>query len=205
MPVAVKLCTGRCGEPKPIALFWLDANAPDGHMSRCIACEKEAREQAKEAKAAGERGEDPGKRGYFSPEERERRSALARRMHAEGRFGGALIGRAGGSAPRRRRITDAVLEHFRQPDEQELIIQTIRKALKGKNRNLGSRVAFQLLATEEKVAERERADRGGVFDPDSKTDDELREFLEQAFATMIARGEMPVDLELSDDAVQDIG
>lgn len=186
--------------------FWADAGAPDGHMSRCKTCEKNARRYREEAKASGALEGEPDRSGrmLLTPEERARRSQLARQLHAEGRFGGAVIGRAGGRAVRRHRLTDAVLEHFRQPEEQELVIQTIRKALKGKNKHLGARTAFDLLRMEEKIADRERADRGGAVDPAGMTQEELEEFVAQGLQAMIERGEIAPDVVLGDDAVYEV-
>lgn len=204
MPVRLRRCTGPCGDRYPVTHYWSDAGAPDGRMSRCPKCEKEARAAAREAKARGEVEGKPDRNGrvvVFTDEERQRRSDLAKRLHAEGRFGGAVIGANGGKAISRHRITDAVLEHFRQPEKQELVIKAVEGALKGKNKNLRLAAYRELRVTEEKQVERERADRGGAVDPASLNDDELRELVAQAVATMIDSGEI---IDLGDDSVQEI-
>lgn len=203
----MKRCSGPCGQSYPITHFWSDAGAPDGRMSRCPKCEKQARQERAEAKARGEVEGKPDRNGRvvaFSEEERQRRSDLAKRMHAEGRFGGSVIGARGGSAVRRHRITDAVLEHFRKPDKQDMVINAYESALKGKNKHLRLRAAEAVTRIDEKVAERERADRGGAVDPSGMTQEELQEFVAQGLQAMIARGELPVDVELDDDDVEEV-
>jgi hypothetical protein len=106
-------------------------------MSRCPTCEKNARREAAERRASGEVAPVQATNGrlmHFSDEERKRRSELAKRLHAEGRFGGAVISSLGGQAPRRHRIADAVLDYFRQPDKQDLVIKAVESNLKGKNK-----------------------------------------------------------------------
>lgn len=176
-------------------------------MSRCPSCEKQARRERAEAKARGEVKGKPDRNGRvvaFSDEELQRRSELAKRMHAEGRFGGAVIGARGGNAVRRHRITDAVLDYFRQPDKQDLVINAYESALRGKNKHLRLRAAEAVSRIDEKVAERERADRGGAVDPAGMTQEELQEFVAQGLQAMIARGELPVDVELADDDVEEV-
>lgn len=176
-------------------------------MSRCPECEKLARKQRREARENGEVEGKPDRNGrvtHFSEEERKRRSELAKRLHAEGRFGGAVIGARGGQAVNRHRITDAVLDHFRQPDQQALVIKALENSFKGKNKHLRLAAYRELRMTEEKALERERADRGGAVDPSGMTDDQLKELVMQAVETMIERGEVPVDIVLGDDAVQEI-
>lgn len=179
-------------------------------MSRCPECEKQARKERAAARANGEVDGKPDRNGrvvHFSEEERRRRSELAKRLHAEGRFGGAVIGANGGRAIQRHRITDAVLEHFRQPEQQALVIKTLERAFKGKNKHLGLAAYRELRQTEEKAADRERADRGGAMDPASMPQAELEAFVAQLAALymqeMIERGELP-DIELGEDAVQEI-
>jgi len=209
MPVRHKICSGPCGDSYPITHYWSDAGAPDGRMSRCPKCEKEARAAAREAKAKGEVEGKPDRNGRvvaFSEEERKRRSELAKRLHAEGRFGGAVIGSNGGKAIRRHRLTDAVLEHFRQEDKQDLVIKAYESALKGKNKSLRLRAAESVTRIDEKVAERERADRGGAMDPAGMTADELEAFVVQGIAAKIESGEIALGdvIDVPDDAVQDI-
>jgi hypothetical protein len=208
MPVRLKRCSGPCGDSYPITHFWSDAGAADGRMSRCPECEKTARKERAEAKANGQlEGGKPDRNGrvvVFTEEERKRRSELAKRLHAEGRFGGAVIGTRGGQAISRHRLTDSVLEHFRQPDQQELIKRAYEKALKGKNKQLALTAAEKLLIRDEKAAERERADRGGAVDPASMTQEELEAFVAQGIQAKIDRGELPVDIELGADAVHEV-
>lgn len=49
----------------------------------------------------------------LSEEERERRSALARRLHQEGRFGGAEYGKLGGR-PRKKRASEIVADEAKE-------------------------------------------------------------------------------------------
>jgi hypothetical protein len=139
----------------------------------------------------------------FSEEERKKRSERAKQLHAQGRLGGRQIGALGGRAVNRHRLSDAVLDFFRQPDEQQLIIDAYRRALKGKNKNLGVRAADSLVRIDKDAAERDRANRGGAADPASMTDDELLELVAQGLEAMIAGGQIPADIVLDDDAVQD--
>lgn len=175
-------------------------------MSRCTICERNVRSARAEEKENGADPGQPDRNGRlvsFSEEERKRRSELAKRLHAEGRFGGSVVGARGGRAVNRHRITDAVLDHFRQPDKQDMVINALERALKGKNKHLGLAAYRELRTTEEKAIERERADRGGAVDPHAMTDDALEEFVAQGIEAIIARGELP-DIVLGDDAVQDV-
>jgi hypothetical protein len=159
-------------------------------MSRCPTCEKKARKAAREAKANGEVEGQPDRNGrevHFSPEERQRRSELAKRLHAEGRFGGALI-------------TDAVLEHFREPAKQDLVIKAVESNLKGKNKPARLAAVRELRAMEEQQNERMRADRGGATDPAGMTQEELEEFVVQGLTAMVERGEIPADIVVDGEA-----
>jgi hypothetical protein len=175
-------------------------------MSRCPACEKQARRERREAKANGDlEGATQDRNGrvvQFTEEERKRRSDLAKRLHAEGRFGGPVVGARGGQAIKRHRITDAVLDHFREPDMQELVIKAYVSNLKGKNRPARLRAAESLLQREEKQDERMRSDRGGAVDPAGMTQDQLMEFVEQGLLAMMERGEIPGAITLGDDDVE---
>jgi hypothetical protein len=176
-------------------------------MSRCPECEKQARRERAAAKASGEIEGQPDRNGrvmHFSDAERQRRSELAKRLHAEGRLGGPVNGRLGGQGVRKNRITDAVLEHFRQPEKQQLVIRAYESNLKAKNKPDRLKAAELIARMEEKADDRLRADRGGAVDPAAMTDDELLEFVAQGIQTAISRGEIPVDIELGDDSVQEI-
>jgi hypothetical protein len=176
-------------------------------MSRCPTCEKEARAAAREARARGEVEGKPDRNGrvvHFSEAEIKRRSDLAKRLHAEGRFGGAVIGRTGGKAVKRHRITDAVLEHFRQPDKQEMVIKAIESNLKGKNKQARLSAVREIRQMEEKQDERLARDRGGGPNPAEMPEHELKELAMQAIEAMIEAGELPVDIELGDEAVQEL-
>ena len=209
MPIKLKRCSGPCGEHKPITVFWNDAGAPDGKMSRCPTCEKNARTERAAARAAGDTEgavvDRTGRVVVYSEAERQRRSELAKRLHAEGRFGGAVIGARGGQAITRHRITDAVLDHFRQPDEQKLVIDAYRSALKAKDKRLRMTAADKLLDREAKQDERLARDRGGAVDPAAMTHEELEEFVAQGLQAMIERGEIPADVVVNEDDVIDVG
>lgn len=176
-------------------------------MSRCPSCEKEARATARAEREAGERNGQPDRNGrvvHFSEEERKRRSERAKKLHAEGRFGGAVVGRVGGQAARRHRIFDTVLEHFRQPAQVDLVIKAIESNLKGKNKVARLSAVRELRTAEEKQEERMRFDRGGAIDPAGMTQEELQEFVAQGLEAMIDRGEIPVDVVLGDEDVKDV-
>lgn len=203
MPVRQKRCSGPCGNSYPFTTFWSDAGAPDGRMSRCPNCEKGARKAAREAKANGEiegQTDRNGRAVHFSEEERQRRSELAKRLHAEGRFGGAVIGTRGGKAAKRHLITDAVLEYFRDPTKQELVIKAVESNLKGKNKLARLAAVREIRAMEEQQNERMRADRGGAMDPAGMTQEELEEFVVQGLTAMVERGEIPADIVVDGEA-----
>jgi hypothetical protein len=61
-----------------------------------------------------------------------------------------------------------------------------------------------VLRVEREQDERLRADRGGALDPSSLPEDELLELVQQGLEALISSGEIPVDIVLSDDAVQDV-
>jgi hypothetical protein len=176
-------------------------------MSRCPTCEKNARRARREARANGEGEGQPDRNGrvvVFSEEERKRRSEMAKKLHAEGRLGGKAIGSLGGRAVKRHRITDAVLEHFRQPDQQEMVIKAVESNLKGKNKPARLAAVRELRTMEEKQDERLRVDRGGVADPSELPQTELEELAMQAVQAMIERGELAADIVLGDDAVTEL-
>jgi hypothetical protein len=176
-------------------------------MSRCPECEKAARRASAEARANGQVEGKPDRNGrvvHFSEEERKRRSEVAKRLHAEGRFGGAVIGSNGGKAIKRHRITDAVLEHFRQPDQQQLVIKAIESNLKGKNKLARLSAVREIRTMEEKQDDRLRADRGGAVDPSGMTLEELQELVVQGLEGMIERGEIAADIVLGEDAVREV-
>jgi RNase P protein component len=175
-------------------------------MSRCPQCEKEARAARKEAKANGEVEGKPDRNGrvvVFTEEERRRRSEMAKTLHAEGRFGGAVIGANGGKAVRRHRITDAILEHFRQPDQQDLILRAYESNLRAKNKASRLRAAEALAKLENEAEKRMLAERTSP-DLEAMPDDELANFVQGALEQMIARGEIPADVELGPDDVREI-
>lgn len=175
-------------------------------MSRCPKCEKAARAERRAAKAQGETGEPDrnGRMVHFSEEERRRRSELAKRLHAEGRFGGAVIGADGGRAVKRHRITDAVVEHFRQPEQQQLVIKALEGAFKGKNKHLRLAAYRELRQTEEKAEDRMRADRGGAMDPSGMTLEELEAFVVQGVQSLIESGELPPDVVIDANDVTEV-
>jgi hypothetical protein len=174
-------------------------------MSRCPTCERNARRANREAKAKGELEGKPDRNGRvvaFSDAELKRRSELAKQMHREGRLNGRANGALGGKAVNRHRLTDAVLEHFRQPDQRSLVLRAYESNLKGKNKSLRLQAANALTKLEALQDDRLRSDRGGAMDPADMTDDELREFVMQAAAarveSMIERGELPIDGEATE-------
>lgn len=202
------MCSGPCRQSYPIAHFWSDAGAPDGRMSRCPTCEKNARRYNADAKANGELDgavqTTNGRVVHFSEAERKRRSELAKRLHAEGRFGGSVIGARGGAAIQRHRIADAVVDHFRQDDMQALVIRAFESNLKSKSKVARRQAANDVLRIERDQDDRLRADRGGVVDPSGMTQEELEAFVQQGLLAMMERGEIPVDIVLDDDAAQDV-
>lgn len=204
----MKQCSGPCAQHYPITHFWSDAGAADGRMSRCPTCEKNARRSNAEARAAGELDgaveTSNGRVVHFSEAERRRRSELAKRLHAEGRFGGSVIGARGGQAIKRHRIADAVVEHFRQDDMQALVLRAFESNLKGKSKVARRQAANDVLRIEREQDDRLRADRGGAVDPSSMPEEELLELVAQGLEAMIARGEIPVDFVLGPDDVQEV-
>jgi hypothetical protein len=177
-------------------------------MSRCPTCEKNARRERAEARLNGELDPEAavlarnGRVVHFTEEERQRRSTLAKKLHAEGRFGGAVVGRGGGHAIQRHRIADAVLEHFRQPELQAKVISAYESNLKGKNKTARMAAADRILRLEKEADERLARDRGGAVDPYSMTQEELQAFVMQGLEGMIARGEIEPDVVLGGDSVE---
>jgi hypothetical protein len=177
-------------------------------MSRCPECEKQARRQAAERRAAGAvqpTETSNGRLVHFSDDERKRRSELAKRLHAEGRLGGRAASSLGGQAVRRHRIADAVLDYFRQPEKQELVVKAVESNLKGKNKPARLAAVREIRAMEKDQDERMARDRGGAVDPSGMTLEELEEFVVQGLESMMASGEISfADVELGDDAIQDV-
>jgi hypothetical protein len=173
-------------------------------MSRCPTCERRARRERREAKINGElEPGSPDRNGRmvnFTPEERQRRSALAKQLHAQGRLGGKANGALGGRAVKRQRITDSVLAFFREPEHQDLIIKAYTSNLKSKSKRDRLAAAEAILRAEKLEEERMRADRGGAVDPSSLTDEQLVELVAQGLEELMAGGTV---IELGPDAVQD--
>jgi len=83
--------------------------------------------------------------------ERQRRSELAKRLHAEGKFGGSEFGKLGGR-PRRQRATELVAEEAR--DNAKLIVEAFKDALGKENHpNTRVRAATEWLSIEAKEEE----------------------------------------------------
>jgi hypothetical protein len=179
-------------------------------MARCPVCETKARKKNAAERAAGEREGKPDRNGrivHFSDEERQRRSELAKRLRAEGKFGGAAVGRLGGQSISRHRITDSVLENFRQPEKQDLVIKAIESALKSKSKALRLRAAESVMRTEAQQDERMSRDRGGAVDPSSLNDEQLLELVAQGVEALLASGDVPtgfIDATAEDADVEDM-
>jgi hypothetical protein len=176
-------------------------------MSRCPTCEKNTRRTRVEEKADGGALGEPDRNGrlvHYSEAERKRRSELAKQLHAQGRLGGAAIGAKGGRAVGRLRIFDSVLDHFRQPEKQALVIKGLESNLKGKSKPARLAAIRELRFIEQMQDERLARDRGGAVDPSEMTQEELQEFVAQGLQALIERGEFPADVELGEDAVRDL-
>lgn len=85
-----------------------------------------------------------------SPEESQRRSELAKRLHAEGKLGGKEFGKLGGR-PRKKRAAEIVAE--KAADEAQLIVDAYIDALKSDNMNVRLQAARDWLGVELKEAE----------------------------------------------------
>lgn len=176
-------------------------------MARCPTCEKNTRRTRIEEKADGGALGEPDRNGrmvYFSEAERKRRSDLAKQLHAQGRLGGAAIGAKGGRAVGRLRIFDNVLDHFRQPEKQDLVTKAIESNLKGKSKPARLAAVRELRFIEQMQDERLARDRGGGMDPAEMTLEQLQEVVAQGLEAMIADGQLPADVELGEDAVREI-
>lgn len=177
-------------------------------MARCQTCEKNARRANAEARAAGElTGAVETRNGrvvHFSEEERKRRSEQAKQMIADGRLGGKAVAVRGGRAVGRHRIVDSTLEYFRDPEKQALVHRAIESNLKGKSKPARLAAVRELRAMEQQQEDRMARDRGGAVDPAGMPLEELQELVAQGLEAMIASGQLPVDIELGEDDVQEI-
>lgn len=188
MPAIIqrKRCVGPCGSDKPITDFFRDATQSDGHMARCKSCVMEARREREARRKAGEVVP------RFSLEERKRRSDAATRMHAEGRLGGSGYGSLGGRAgrPRKPKITDAILEHFQQDQQFQLLVRALESNLRS-NRKADRLAAAKEIFKLEIDAEKNRvAARGAAKAPEDMTPDELHELLEQGLSALLESGDL---------------
>lgn len=184
MPVKYRTCTGPCARSLPLTEFWSDANAIDGRMSRCKTCTMERRKELATRRANGE------VIPTITDEERKRRSEHAKRLNAEGRFGGAEIGRLGAQAlhSRPRRVAEVIADFARS--NPDLIEKALQNNLRAKNKSQQMR-AVEFLAKHELEAERvAQTARGSGKTPDEMTQDELRAFVEQGIRAQIERGEI---------------
>lgn len=73
----------------------------------------------------------------LTPEERARRSELARRLHAEGKFGGP---QPGSGRPRKQRAAQMVAEAAKERENAQLMIQALRDGLDPEKSSLPTRL-----------------------------------------------------------------
>jgi hypothetical protein len=98
-----------------------------------------------------------------------------------------------------------VLDYFRQPDKQDLVIKAVESNLKGKNKmarlSRRARDPGDGEGPGRAHGARPRRRRG----PQRHDVEELEEFVVQGLESMMASGEISfADVELGDDAVQDV-
>jgi alkylated DNA nucleotide flippase Atl1 len=204
MPVLLqkKRCVGPCGELKSVTHFWRDASQSDGRMARCKECVYASREERRARREAGE--ELP----RFSLEERKRRSDQAKQMHAEGRIGGSGYGSLGGRAgrPRRPRITEGVLEHFREDHNFQLIIRAFESNLRSNNKRDRLSAAKEIVSMDQRSEEIAAKLRGHGKSPDEMSPEELHELLEQGIMALIESGDVSLlpFLQLPDGAAKEV-
>lgn len=151
MPLATKKCSGTCKQTKSRLEFYNDRSQADGKSRRCIACVKAARNKST-SPIAGEAGLQ------ISDEERQRRSELATRLHAEGKLGGSENGKKGGR-PRAKSITEAVIEEFR--DDVEPVISALKVGLRSESDSTRVRAVQVLTNLEQQMEDRLLKARGG--------------------------------------------
>jgi hypothetical protein len=175
--------------------FWKDKQQPDGRMTRCIECVKRSRSEKQERRSRGETVP------RYSEEEIERRRQNAIQLHEEGRLGGAKFGKLG-PIKRKARVTDALLDHFRQPAEAARVISVYDRNLRSRSPAIRQKAADKIVDLELKDEEVKAKLRGAGKGPEDMTPEELEEFLVQGLAAMLERGEVPIDLP--EDAVQEI-
>lgn len=185
MPIVFKVCAGPCGASKPHTEFWKDAQETDGRMKRCIECVKAARRERSERRAAGEVVP------VVSEELRQQRSENAKRLHAEGRLGGAQFARMADHSKRKRRINDLLLEWARE--HPELVVGVLERNLRSKNRAAGMRALEHLSKIEVESEKLDITARGAGKAPEEMAPDELREFVEQGIRAQLERGEITIE------------
>lgn len=128
----------------------------------------------------------------------------AKRLHAEGRLGGSTFGRLGGR-PRKPRIGEAVIDHFRGNSMLELVIQAYESNLRSRNRGQRLRAAEALNNLEQMEDKRLREARGSGKDPSDMQPEELQAFLEQGIAALIEEGEIDMTaLTLPESAIREV-
>lgn len=145
-----------------------------------------------------------GGKGYSSdmqltPEERKRRSELAKRLHAEGRFGGA--GRGQGR-PRQRRASEVAAERVAQ--EANILVDRMMEIVK----NGGFAVSRQAIMDLFKLEEQERLTSVKESEKiDDLKRDELLELVTTQLRALSASGVLPDVIDgqavLVDDAAID--
>lgn len=206
MPIKFKQCLPSpdgCGQSLLRGEFWKDPKEPDGLQRRCASCVKAKRRERSQTRAAGEEVQ------AYSPERRADLAQRARDLHAQGKLGGSEFGKLGGR-PRKPRIAEAVLEHFRDGKKMDLVIAAYEGALRSRNRSLRLRAAEALGNLEQVEDKRQRDARGSGRDPADLSPEELEEFLVQGIAAMIERGELTAeglagfDVDLPAEAVREL-
>ena len=197
MPVKTKVCN-TCDQRLSVSAFYKDSQKADGRKPKCKACFDKRTSEIAERRAAGEIVP------RVSDEERQRRSEQALRMHAEGKLGGAAYGRLGGRPRNRDRINHSLLDHFREPDKQQLIIDAVESNLRSRSKADRMKAVSFLHQVEMDEDKRLRDDRGGMKNPEEMSEEELAALLEQGIQSMLERGELGNVITLAPEAVQDI-
>lgn len=198
MPIRLKPCSGPCGRSKMHDEFWRDSKQPDGRMTRCIECVKADREERAQRRASGE--VVPA----VSEELRQQRSERAKRLNAEGRFGGAEFAKLAVHPSRRPRLADTLLDWAKE--NSHLAVKALEANLRSKQKSQRMRALEFMAGLEQSDDKTKAALRGAGKSPEEMSLEELEELVTQGLRAKIESGEIDISsvITLADDQVQEM-
>lgn len=135
---------------------------------------------------------------YYSPEERRRRSEMAKKLHAEGKLGGKDIGRRGGLAPKKKRAGAYVREKAQKNPAQ--IWRALAAGLQSPDPETQRKAAMAILEVERKDEELSLAEAVAY---EKMRQDELIERVIGSLSKLGLAGKLPAGLPIIEAQLTD--